>query len=309
MQATISVGDAQPATFVDLYVDSKEAPKHKRLTAEELGLSPAAYERHVEVEDKIEAGTATLEDEAEAALREFCFANVADRRLVLQGEVWSDGTDHYFRADDFVEHLFARVPALRENWSVRYEDALFRKLACFKAKLTIPGAGSRERERSVAVYRTPWRGGLSGLRMAGDEDGCFWQFDPAAPWNDGLTDREVLKLEGIRGVLDRPWLSDDEIAVGLSLPKGATPEQIAAELNLPLPEKPKRMTAAPVKALPAPDPTPVESNGEAFAKRWAEITHPARLEEIKKKELRKHHARKARAGYDEDDDPTPAALL
>ena len=227
-------------TFVDLVEPgAAPPPAYSRLTAEELHMDPAAYRRHVDIEDKIEAGTATIEERCEAALRTFCYANVADMRLVDQGEVYSDGKHHYFRSADLVEHLFQEVPQIIDNWTVRYEQAMLRKLNCHAVKLEV--AGSRGRAKAMHVYRTPWRGGMQGLTVGSPAGvGHYWSFDPDAPWNAGMSDHDILSLERARTVHKSMWLTEDQMADARANPQG-----IPVAL-----ERPK--DAAPIKALPVP---------------------------------------------------------
>ena len=227
-------------TFVDLVEPSAAPPPaYSRLTAEELHMDAASYQRHVELDDKIEAGSATLEERAEAALRTFVFCNVADMRLVDQGEVYSDGKHHYFRSADLVEHLFQEVPEIIDNWTVRYEQGMLRKLNCHPVKMEV--AGSRGRAKAMRVFRTPWRGGMQGLTLGSPAGvGHYWSFDPDAPWNAGMSDHDILSLERARTVHKSMWLTEDQMADARANPQG-----IPVAL-----ERPK--DAEPIKAIAAP---------------------------------------------------------
>ena len=153
-------------TFVDLVEPAAvPATAFARLTAAELDMDAPTYRRHVDLDAKIEDGTATVEERCEVALSTFCYANVADARLIDRGEVYSDGRHHYFRSADLVEQLFIEVPELADLWSVRYEEGMLIRLNCHKARLEI--VGSRGRAKFLHVYRTPWRGGMQGLAIEG----------------------------------------------------------------------------------------------------------------------------------------------
>ena len=227
-------------TFVDLVEPSAAPPPaFARLTADELHMDPATYRRHVDIDDKIEAGTATIEEKCEAALCTFVFCNVADLRLVEQGEVYGDGRHHYFRSADLVEHLFQEVPEIIDKWTVRYEQAMLRKLNCHAAKMEV--AGSRGRAKAMCLFRTPWRGGMEGLTVGSPAGvGHYWSFDPDAPWNAGMSDHDILSLERARTVHKTMWLSAEQMADARANPQG-----IPVAL-----ERPK--DAEPIKALPAP---------------------------------------------------------
>ena len=272
-------------TFVDLVEPmAVPAPAFARLTADELHMDAASYQRHVDLEDKIEAGTATIEDRAEAALRTFVFCNVADMRLVEQGEVYGDGKHHYFRSSDLAEHLFQEVPEIIDKWTVRYEQAMLRKLNCHPVKMDV--TGSRGRAKSMHVHRTAWRGGMEGLTLGSPAGaGCYWSFDPNAPWNAGMSDHEILSLEHARTEHATMWLTDEQMADARANPRG-----IPVAL-----EKPK--DAQPIKALPAML-TPEEearvamSDDDGPARRRRKGRTPA-MERNRKKGLRRHFAMKA----------------
>ena len=228
------------ATFVDLVEPgAAPPPAFTRLTADELHMDGPTYRRRVDIDDKMEAGTATIEERCEAALCTFVYCNVADMRLVDQGEVYSDGKHHYFRSSDLVEHLFQEVPEIIDLWTVRYEQAMLRKLNCHPVKMDV--AGSRGRAKSMHVYRTAWRGGMEGLTLGSPAGvGHYWSFDPDAPWNAGMADHDILSLEHARSVHKSMWLTDDQMADARANPQGIPV----------LLERPK--DAEPVKALPAP---------------------------------------------------------
>ena len=207
-------------TFVDLVEPAAvPATAFARLTAAELDMDTATYRRHVALDDKIEDGTATVEERCEVALSTFCYANVGDARLIDRGEVYSDGRYHYFRAADLIEQLFVEVPELVDLWSVRYEEGMLKRLNCHKAKLEV--VGSRDRTKLMHVYRTPWRGGMQGLTIEGlSARGTYWSFDPAAPWNATVRESDVLMLEGARRRLGTMYLTDDQVAEARANPQG-----------------------------------------------------------------------------------------
>ena len=95
-------------------------------SCKELGISEehdrAAYDRNT----RIERGTASVEDTCEKELDVFCYLNVQDKNLVLEGEVWSDGHWHYFQADDFLAYLFQQHPDIKGERAYPFEPGLTR---------------------------------------------------------------------------------------------------------------------------------------------------------------------------------------
>ena len=263
------------ATFVDL-VETDGLPVTRAPGAyqadpgycKEVGITEEQRRASHARDDRVAAGDASVEDICEKELDTFCYCNVADKNLVATGEVWSDGAWHYFQPDDFLAYLFQQHPDIKGKWTVRYQEKMLRQLGCHKATLSIDG--SRGRPRTLHVVRTPWRGGITELEIAGSgfqfaRETCRWSFDPAAAWNRGLSWAEIMHLDTARSLAGTVYLSADDQAEALLTPPEVLQERLDAK------HSPRMLTFQPVVHN---DDVKVIHTAKSGERSWLHDDHP-----------------------------------